>query len=167
MAIEQGIVIRTGAAGAASAWVKTVRAGACASCASRDQCNAGQGAQDQEVEAINLAGARTGDRVQLAIRTGTLLKATFMLYIFPILCMLAGGAAGDWMAPGFNADPSLVAMIAAMGCFGAALIVVRIGGQRMGANDEYRPKIIRILSHEQQNSVTQDAALSCAPQDHR
>jgi sigma-E factor negative regulatory protein RseC len=161
MAIEQGIVIR---AGAATAWVKTVRAGACASCASRDQCNAGQGAQDQEVEAINLAGARAGDRVQLAIRTGALLKATFMLYIFPILCMLAGGAVGDWIAPNFDTNPSIVAMLAAMGCFGGALIVVHIGGRRMGANEEYRPKIIRILSHKQQNTVTQDTALPCAPQ---
>lgn len=167
MAIEQGIVIRTGVSGAATAWVKTMRAGACASCASRDQCNAGHGAQEQEVEAINLAGARTGDRVQLAIRTGALLKATFMLYIFPILCMLVGGVAGDWIAPGFNANSSLVAMLAAMGCFGAALIVVHIRGQRMGGSEEYRPKIIRILSREQQNSVTQGVALPCASQDHR
>lgn len=167
MAIEQGIVIRIGASGSATAWVKTVRSSACASCASKDHCNPGHGAQEQEVEAINLAGARAGDRVQLAIHTGALLKAMFMLYIFPILCMLAGGVIGDWMAPTFNADPSSVAMIAAIGCFGAALVVVRIRGRRMGGSEEYRPKIIRILSREQQNCIAENAALPCALQDHR
>ena len=167
MAIEQGIVIRPGAAGPATAWVKTVRSSACASCASRDHCNPGHAPQEQEVEAINLAGARVGDRIQLAVRTGALLKAMFMLYIFPILSMLAGAVIGDRLAPSFNASPSLVGVLAGLGCFAAALTVVRMGGQRMGGSDEYRPKIIRIISREQQNSAAENTVLPCALQNHR
>ena len=167
MAIEQGIVIRIDASRPTTAWVKTVRSSACEACASKDHCNPGHRTQEQEVEAINLAGARIGDRIQLAIHTGALLKAMFMLYIFPIMCMLTGGVIGDWTAPRFNANPSLLAMIAALGFFGAAMIVVRIGGQRMGGREEYRPKIIRILSREQHNSAAANGALPCALQDHR
>ncbi|MBI5062247.1 MAG: SoxR reducing system RseC family protein [Desulfatitalea sp.] len=165
MAIEQGIVIRMGAPSATTAWVKTVRTSACEACASKDHCNPGHGGQEQEVEAINLAGARVGDRIQLAIRTGVLLKAMFLLYIFPILCMLFGGIAGNWLAPRLNAAPSTAAMISAFVCFAAALVIVRIGGQRMGSREEYRPKIIRILARESQGTVEENNALPCPRQD--
>jgi sigma-E factor negative regulatory protein RseC len=149
MAIEQGIVIKMGALGPlATAWVKTTRSSACESCASRDQCNPGGDGKAHEVEAINSAGARVGDLIQLSIRTSTMLKALFLLYLFPILCMLAGGITGDWVAPRFNANPSVVATVAAFACFAVALMIVRICGQRMGRSEDYRPKIIRILGHE-------------------
>jgi sigma-E factor negative regulatory protein RseC len=161
MAIEQGIVIRMGKQGAATAWVKTVRSSACESCASKDHCNPGHASQEQEVEAINPVGARVGDRIQLAIHTGLLLKAMFLIYIFPILCMLAGGIGGDLLAPHLNADPSTASVVAALTCFGAALIVVRIGGQRMGGRADYRPKIIRILSREALSAAEGGSISSC------
>jgi sigma-E factor negative regulatory protein RseC len=161
MAIEQGTVIRMGTQGTTTAWVKTVRASACESCASKDHCNPGHGGQAQEVEAINSAGAQVGDRIQLAIRTGVLLKALFLLYLFPILCMLAGGIGGNWLAPRVNSDPSAAAMVAALGCFVAAMIIVRIGGQRMGGREAYRPKIIRILSRDPINLTEQNSAPTC------
>ena len=45
-----------------------------------------------EVDAVNSVGAQVGDRIMLYFETGSLLKATFLLYIFPILCMLLGAA---------------------------------------------------------------------------
>lgn len=164
MAIEQGIVIRMGARGATTAWVKTMRSSACSSCASKDHCDSGQNSLEQEVEAINSAGARVGDRIQLAIQTNAILKAIFLLYLFPILCMLVGGIAGDSMAPLWNANPSTVAVIMALGFLGVALILVRITGQRMGGMEEYRPKIIRILSREPQNAAEENTSLTCARQ---
>lgn len=169
MAIEQGIVIRLGAStrGTATAWVRTVRASACESCASRDHCHEASGGHEQEVEAVNSVGARVGDRIQLAIRTRTMLKAIFLLYLFPILCMLAGGIAGDSLAARWNANPSTVAAAAAFFCFAAALIIVRISGQRMGAKEEYRPKIIRVLFHEPQRLAEKNAAIPCTRQELR
>ncbi len=163
MAIEQGIIIRMGAPrrGPATAWVRTVRTSACASCASRDHCHEADSKQEQEVEAINTAGARVGDRIQLSIRTSTMLKAIFLLYLFPILCMLAGGIAGDAMASRWDANPSVLSVAGAFICLGAALIIVRIRGQRMGGSDEYRPKIIRIISHEPERLAADNTALSC------
>ena len=89
MAIEQGVVVRLGTDGSRTAWVKTERSSACESCASRESCNPGADGKAQEVEAINAADARVGDRIQVVIGTGAMLKATFLLYLFPIICMLA------------------------------------------------------------------------------
>ena len=68
MAIEQGIIIGSGPSGSNTAWVKTVRSSACESCSSRDSCNPGDNGKSQVVEAINAAGAKVGDRIQLGRR---------------------------------------------------------------------------------------------------
>lgn len=145
MAIEQGVVIRMGSQGTATAWVKTVRASACEACASRDSCNPGGKSNDQEVEAINTVGAKVGDRIQLMVGTGAVLKAIFLLYLFPIICMLAGGTLGDWMAPRLGLHHSVASAIMALLLFVLALFFVRMNGRRMARKEAYRPKIIRIL----------------------
>lgn len=152
MAIEQGIVIKMGLYGPTTAWVKTVRSSACESCASRDSCNP-DGGEFQEVEAINDANARVGDRIQISISSGAILKATFLLYLFPVICMIAGGVFGNWLAPSLGTNPSAIAALAALLCLGASLLIVRAGGQHMGSKDTYRPRIIRIIGRELQNSL--------------
>jgi sigma-E factor negative regulatory protein RseC len=108
MATEEGVVFKMGASGAGTAWVKTTRSSACESCSSRDTCHGEGGGKEMEmeVEAINTADARVGDRIVLNIRTASLLKATFLLYVFPILAMIAGAVLGQAVAVMRDADPS-------------------------------------------------------------
>lgn len=153
MAIENGVVIKSGET-AATAWVLTTRSSACESCASRDHCKTGATGQTQEVEALNTAGARVGDRIQMTIKTGALLKATFLLYVFPILCMLGGAVAGNVLALGLTINPSAMAALGAFIALIASLVIVRIRGRRMGAHNAYRPEIIRILGRTPQGTTT-------------
>ncbi len=99
----------------------------------------------QEVEALNKAGAKVGDRIQLMVGTGAVLKAISLLYLFPILSMIGGGVLGDWMAPGLGLHPSVASAMMAFILFAVALLIVRLSGQRMARKEAYRPKIIRIL----------------------
>lgn len=161
MAIEQGIVIRMGQDGKSTAWVKTVRSSACESCASRDSCNTSGDGRSQQVEAINSAGAKVGDRIQLAISTGSMLKAMTLLYLFPIFCMLGGGLLGDWLAPKTQMDSSVMAAVMAAICFALALIVVRISGQKMGHKESYTPKIIRVIGREPLPQKDADKNMTC------
>jgi len=147
MAIEQGIVTKMGASGPATAWVKTVPSGACASCSSRHSCHTGPSGQDREVEVINAVGAAVGDRIQLAIGTGSLLKVTFLLYLFPIISMLFGGLAVHTVAARYYSDTSLLSASAAAICLVIALAIVRVRGGRMAQKEAYRPKIIRVIGH--------------------
>ncbi len=145
MAIEQGIVIRANGPAPATARVKTVQPSACKSCASRDNCSSGAGGNEREVDAVNVANAKAGDTIQISMDTTALLKATFLLYVFPIICMLGGGIVGNAMAVGLGFNTSLSSAIVAMGAFAAAMFFVRLRAGRMALKSAYRPKITRIL----------------------
>ena len=144
MATEQGIVIKTDSR---SAWVKTVKSSNCAGCSARGSCHAKGGDDQMEVKAINEAGAKVGDRIVLSFKTSSLLKATFLLYVFPILLLIIGAAAGQEMAAIFNFNPSGLAAIMGFAFFFAALLIIKTSANRLAKKNEYRPKIIKIINN--------------------
>ena len=160
MAIEQGVVIKTDANGRNTAWIKTIQPDACKACASRKSCVSGGGSA-QPVEAINKAGAQVGDIIQVYMDTPALLKAAFLLYVFPILCMLAGSGAGHLLSIRLGSDSSLPSVGTALGCFIMAMAWVRLRAGRMALNIDYRPKITRILGHQKETSTAIDPPGDC------
>jgi sigma-E factor negative regulatory protein RseC len=142
MATEEGIVIKTESA---TAWVTTTKTGACESCAARTSCSVLGGGNEMEVEAINTAGAKIGQRVVISFETSPLLKATFLLYVIPVLFLLAGAFIGDKISPHFGINSSILSAITGFLFFGLAILFVIVKGNRMAKMDEYRPKIIRII----------------------
>ncbi|BBO91227.1 SoxR reducing system RseC family protein [Desulfosarcina ovata] len=145
MAIEEGIVFKAGAPGAGTAWVKTTRSSACESCSSRDSCQMEEGVgQEMEVEALNTANARVGDRVAINIKTASLLKATFLLYVFPILALIGGALIGQTLAEWRGMDPSAMAALIGFLFFGLAFFVIRFADRRLSGNASYQPEIIKI-----------------------
>jgi sigma-E factor negative regulatory protein RseC len=145
MATEEGIVTKIGADESQTAWVKTSQSSACKSCSARHNCNPDTKGQEREVEAINLVGAKVGDRIQISIETGSLLKATFLLYVFPVISMLCGGLVGNQLSVYIGLDPSPAAALVAAISFVGAMVVVRLRAGRMALKLEYRPKITRII----------------------
>lgn len=154
MATEEGVVVRIENSDISTAWVKTVRSGACKSCTSRHSCNADSGGKEMEVEAINSAGANVGDRIVLSIQTASLFKATFLIYIFPILSLLAGAFLGQKLAvDNGSQDPSGFSAVMAFLFFGLAIVLVKIIGRAISLKREYTPTIVRIIAHSSsQNS---------------
>jgi sigma-E factor negative regulatory protein RseC len=142
MANEEGIVIKTDST---TAWVKTTKTHACEACAARASCNVMGGGKEMEVQAINHAGAKVGEKVVISFETSPLLKATFMLYVLPILFLMAGAFIGNKMAPFFNFDASLLSVITGFLFFGLIVMFVKSKGNKMAKKDEYRPKIIKII----------------------
>jgi len=145
MATEEGIVTKIGGHASQTAWVKTSQSSACKSCSSRHSCSADTKGKEREVEAINMIGAEVGDRIQISIKTGSLLKATFLLYIFPVICMLCGGLAGNRLGAHLGLNPSPASALVAALAFLGAMVVVRMRAGRMALKLEYRPKITRII----------------------
>jgi sigma-E factor negative regulatory protein RseC len=142
MATEEGIVIKIDSE---TAWVKTTKTSACKACAARSSCHSLGGAKEMEVEAINRAGAKVGQKVVLSFDTSPLLKATFLLYVFPIIAMLVGALIGQKMAISLNFDTSMLSAIMGFSFFGLTLLFVRSKGNKLAKKDEYQPKIIRII----------------------
>lgn len=146
MATEQGIVIRAGLPhGDNIALVKTVQSSACEACSARGQCNPNVKGKDQEVEAINLVNAKAGDVIQISMDTGALLMATFLLYVFPIICMLIGAFVGHNIGKAIGTNPSAISASVSIICFIAAMVVVRRQAGYMALKLKYQPKITRII----------------------
>lgn len=144
MATEEGIVFKMGSPGAGTAWVKTTRTSACQSCSSRHACHVEGGGKEMEVEAINTADAQVGDRIVLSVSSSVLLKASFLLYVFPILAMIAGAALGQTMAVIWGRDPSGFSALFGFLFFGLAFVIIRAAGRRLSRNVGYQPEIIKI-----------------------
>ncbi len=141
MATEEGIVIKLEAD---RAWVKTKKSVSCESCASRKSCNVMGGSNDMEVAAINTAGAAVGDRVVMNFETSSFLKATFLLYVFPIICMFLGAVVGQEIAPAVNLGESVASAVSGFLFFFFSILFVRVKANKMGNESRYQPKIIRI-----------------------
>jgi sigma-E factor negative regulatory protein RseC len=143
MATEQGIVIKTDSR---TTWVKTFKSGNCAGCSARGSCHTMGSGDEMEVKVINDAGAKVGDRIVLSFKTSSLLKATFLLYVFPILLLIVGAVFGQAIASRFGFNPSGLSAIIGFSFFFAALLIIKTTANKLAKKNEYRPKIIKILN---------------------
>ena len=143
MATEQGVVLRTDSE---SAWVKTTRSSACQGCTARNSCHTLSNTQDVEVKAINIAGAREGDRIVLSFETRSLLKATFLIYVFPIIFLVIGAVLGQMLAPLIAFNPSSLSVLLGFAFFFTALFIMKSRANKMAQKNAYQPKITKILS---------------------
>lgn len=151
MATEEGIVIKLGEK---TAWVKTTRSSACKTCDSRGSCHSEEQGKEMEVEVTNSVGADIGDRIVLYFETSSLLKAAFLLYVFPVLCMLAGAALGHWLSLKYQLNPSLGSATAGFLCLILSFLLVKMRGDRLARKDKYKPRILRILGRRPSISAT-------------
>lgn len=141
MITENGIVIQTTDA---TAWIKTNRTAACESCASRDSCGGGHHpSQEMTVEVENTLGVAKGDHVVIGIETKPVMLLTFLVYVVPIICLVAGALAGDILAHSYDLDPSFTAMASGFSLFGIAFLIIRIKSSRLNAKEGYRPFLVR------------------------
>jgi sigma-E factor negative regulatory protein RseC len=144
MATEQGIVLRIDSQ---MAWVKTVRSSACEDCSAKGSCHAMGSSRDMEVKALNPTGARVGDRVVLSYETASFLKASFLIYVFPIILLIVGAALGQMLAPVVDLTPSVLSVLLGFAFFFSALVIVKVRANKMAKKNAYQPKVIKILNH--------------------
>ena len=100
-----------------------------------------------EVEALNDLGAKVGDRILLGIASTTLLKVSFLLYIFPVLLMLLGAVIGQKIALARGMDVSGLSAVFGFLSFLVAFCLIRLRGKRMARDQAYHPRIIKILKY--------------------
>src|SRR5210317_905700 len=133
MATEQGIVIKTDSR---TAWVKTIKSANCAGCSAKGSCHTKGDGEEMEVNAINEAGGMKGDRIVLSFETSSLLKATFLLYVFPILLLIIGAAVGQEIAPKFDFNPSGFSAIMGFTFFFVALLIIKTTANKLAKKND-------------------------------
>jgi sigma-E factor negative regulatory protein RseC len=104
------------------------------------------GGQEMEVKALNPAGARVGDRIVLSFETSSLLKATFLIYVLPIIFLIAGAAFGQMLAALIGFRTPALSVLLGFTFFFTALFIIKARANKMAKKNAYQPKITKILT---------------------
>jgi len=145
---EEGTVVRLEGGNAV---IHSERGSSCSSCSSKASCQAlgGSSEKTMETRAINEVGACAGDTVRFAIDSVVFLKSSFLIYIVPLVFMIAGGILGDSYAkkhlPGMDSD--LVAAVAGISCLVITFFLIKLWSKSVEKNAKYQPRITAILKH--------------------
>jgi sigma-E factor negative regulatory protein RseC len=122
-----------------------------AACESCGACGGlGGGAQAELVLTTeNTVGAKVGDLVLLEMPTGKLYQAAFLIYTVPLLMLLAGFTAGQWLGRlfGLTARPAeLFGMISGLIAVVLTYVAVHYWDERRGGGVRFQPKLTQIIT---------------------
>lgn len=141
MAFEEGLVTAVSDDGTAT--VRVARTEACEGCSSRGVCQSV--GNDMEVAALNNIDAGPGDRVVVAMSTGSIVKATALLYVVPIIAMIAGAGIGEWLGPMVGVSSATAAACLSFGALGLTIWIVRGRANRLSQREQYQPRVHRVI----------------------
>ncbi len=144
MMTENGIVTRTNES---TAWIKTIRSGACEACSSKDSCGESHDSKEMVLELKNTLDVQTGDQVVIGIETKPMIILSFLLYVFPILLLIVGAVIGDSLAPILGMNNSIFSMILGFSFFGAAFLFIRKKQAVFTQKEEFKPFLVRKKRH--------------------
>lgn len=137
---EQGTVVKKLGNGRIQVVVK--RSDACNKCPSKGACMMLAESKEMLVEAHNQAGAEVGQKVVLSQSSSIILKASFTVYILPIIGLIMGVVIGKQISGLFGISPELLMPL--LGLAGAGLVYYFIS--RKTFSSSYFPTATRIVS---------------------
>lgn len=124
------------------AWVKATRRSGCDHCAVASDCGTSKVAQffngrSARVRATNPIDAAVGDEVVIGMGSGRLVMGSALIYLIPLLAMLAGGLIGDELAGEGGA------VVGAVSGLVASLWFNRLRARSLERRGLYQPRILR------------------------
>jgi sigma-E factor negative regulatory protein RseC len=131
------------------ALVVTDRQSMCGECGARNYCHMLGGGKEMIAEALNPIGARPGDTVRIGIPSGTVTKASLIVYMIPAIGLVGGAAAGYAAGRSSGVDFNLTTLVGCLAGLGISVIVVRLLSNTLGKRSSYQPEIISIIGPEQ------------------
>ena len=127
------------------AWVLAERCTACESCESKSMCHPfGGSSKNVEVETINAANAKVGNVVNISIKSSTVMKAAFMVYVIPIFMLFVGVFLGRWFAGRYGYDIDLTSLLTGALAFAITFLVLKVISKRISAKGDFIPVITKI-----------------------
>jgi sigma-E factor negative regulatory protein RseC len=101
-----------------------------------------------EIEALNQAGAKAGQRVKVAIKSYTYMRGTMVVYGLPAVGLVAGAVAGkEFMSKIFPAaDPDVLSAIFGFAACILSFVFVKIWARKAGTRADARPVVEEILN---------------------
>lgn len=122
----------------------------CENCATGGSCQVANDGRDRLVEAHNALGAAVGERVRVAVSTRSFLQSGFIVYIVPLLALVAGALlgklTGEHSAGG--ADPEMLSALFGIGFLVGSFLVIRVASRALPV-EAFRPRIVAILHDDE------------------
>jgi sigma-E factor negative regulatory protein RseC len=131
------------------ALVVTDRQSMCGECGARNYCHMLGGGKEMLAEALNPMGARPGDTVRIGIPSGTVTKASLVVYMIPAISLVGGAAVGYAAGRSSGVDFNLTTFVGCLAGLGISLIVVRLLSNMLSKRPSYQPEIISIIGPEE------------------
>ncbi|MBF0446884.1 MAG: SoxR reducing system RseC family protein [Magnetococcales bacterium] len=134
------------------ALVSGQRKSACGSCHAEASCSVlsvGGGKREAPIRVLNPLGAKVGQRVELEISEQQLLKASFLVYVLPIISLIFFGVLGRYLAVRFGVAADLAEGLG--GLVGVAALVLTFWwlsrlNDYLEGDEGRRPVIRKILT---------------------
>lgn len=116
----------------------------CNSCHSRSGCGARVlnelGPQTEHHLQVNITQSlEPGQKVELGIPEGSLLRSAFLVYMVPLIGVILGGGILQWL---FEAD--IYAVLGAVMGGGLGFVIARSLAGRLGHQSDYQPQVLQI-----------------------
>ncbi len=154
MLLETGRVV---AVDADAVWVETVRKTTCGSCAAQKGC--GHGLINQLVPGrhplvralpgkLALDECQVDDEVQISIPEAVLLRGSLVVYVLPLVSMLAGAALAAATLPG---NPDSMSALGAVAGLAAGFVLVRWHARQHRNDRLLQPTLVSIHRHSAQS----------------
>lgn len=103
--------------------------------------------QSMEIDAVNKAGAKAGQKVRVVIKSYTYLKGSILVYGIPAVALIAGAVLGkEIFSKQFKGtDPDIVSAIFGFGLFLMAFLGIKLWSLKAEKKTETKPVIEEIL----------------------
>jgi sigma-E factor negative regulatory protein RseC len=125
------------------AYVEVERTSACASCGLQEAEELAAGGK-VVFQVYNMAGANTGDRVRVQVRTGAVTKASLYIYGIPVLFLVIGAVAGAYAATILKRSTDTISALLSIGGLIVGFIVLFLLRKR-GNKTEYMPVVVEVM----------------------
>jgi len=157
MVKDQGVIVEVHGP---MARVRVKRTDACESCGNSAVCNTFGVSKDIEAEAVNTAGARVNDLVILEMRSGSLLKISFIVYMIPALAIVIGAVLGLEFGKSRGYNPETTAIIIGLIFFGLSIMAIKIFSGFLKNDSKFLPEVTKVIS-----SDVDITGQTCSPSD--
>ncbi|PKM10996.1 MAG: Fis family transcriptional regulator [Gammaproteobacteria bacterium HGW-Gammaproteobacteria-3] len=131
-------------------WVETATSQGCGGCRQKSACSTSVLDQWLHKRAVAVDCAidlNPGDEVLIGIEEGTLIRASLLLYLLPLLAMMAGGALAQGLLPDGFGKADLMIAGAALASLGVSLWLINKLQQAFFFPYFSRPVVIKKVGH--------------------
>jgi sigma-E factor negative regulatory protein RseC len=128
------------------ALVLTDRKAQCGQCMARGYCEMLGGGKEMLSEALNPIGAKVEDIVRIGIPSGTVTKASMVVYMVPAIGLVGGAAVGYYIGKSCSLDPNLSTLIGSLAGIGISMTFVRLLSNVLGKRPSYQLEITEIIN---------------------